>query len=200
MIPQISVAAPGYYAEAGPKRQQCECPASSQAGGRFAVEIAGQRAKSAPIPSPAAGAPMTDLSAFPIGRRGPAAHPDRRQLYALNTPNGVKVSIMLEETGPRLRSAHLVDIGKDRAGTSEFLSLNPNGKIPAILDPMAGRGAAGPVRVRRDPESIWPTRPTVPRPRRAALSDDPVADVADGRIGSDVRPGRLLPQIRRPRL
>ena len=77
---------------------------------------------------------MADLSAFPITRRWPAAHPDRLQLYSLNTPNGVKVSIMLEETGLPYE-AHLVDITKDESWTPEFLSLNPNGKIPAILDP-----------------------------------------------------------------
>jgi GST-like protein len=77
---------------------------------------------------------MTDLSAFPITRRWPAEHPDRLQLYSLNTPNGVKASIMLEETGLPYEP-HLVDIGKNETWTSEFLSLNPNGKIPAIVDP-----------------------------------------------------------------
>ena len=77
---------------------------------------------------------MADLSAFPITRRWPAQHPDRLQLYSLNTPNGVKASIMLEETGLPYE-AHFVDIGKDETWGPEFLSLNPNGKIPAILDP-----------------------------------------------------------------
>lgn len=77
---------------------------------------------------------MGDLSRFLINGRWPAQHPDRIQLYSLNTPNGVKVSIMLEETGLPYE-AHLVDIGKDESWTPEFLSLNPNGKIPAILDP-----------------------------------------------------------------
>jgi GST-like protein len=77
---------------------------------------------------------MADLSAFPITRRWPAEHPDRIQLYSLPTPNGVKVSIMLEETGLPYEP-HLVDINKDDSHTAEFLSLNPNGKIPAILDP-----------------------------------------------------------------
>jgi GST-like protein len=77
---------------------------------------------------------MTDLSAFPITRRWPAEHPDRLQLYSLNTPNGVKVSIMLEETGLPYEP-HLVDIAKNETWTEEFLSLNPNGKIPAIIDP-----------------------------------------------------------------
>jgi len=77
---------------------------------------------------------MTDLSAFPITRRWPALHPDQLQLYSLPTPNGVKVSIMLEEIGLPYE-AHLVDIMKNESATPEFLSLNPNGKIPAILDP-----------------------------------------------------------------
>jgi GSH-dependent disulfide-bond oxidoreductase len=77
---------------------------------------------------------MTDLSAFPITKRWPAKHPERLQLYSLPTPNGVKVSIMLEETGLPYE-VHLVDFGKNDQTTPEFLSLNPNGKIPAILDP-----------------------------------------------------------------
>ncbi len=77
---------------------------------------------------------MTDISAFPITRRWPAKHPDRLQFYSLPTPNGVKVSIMLEETGLPYE-AHLVDFNKRDQHTREFLSLNPNGKIPAILDP-----------------------------------------------------------------
>jgi GST-like protein len=82
---------------------------------------------------------MTDLSAFPITRRWPAQHPDRLQLYSLNTPNGVKVSIMLEEIGLPYE-AHRVEIGKNESWTPEFLSLNPNGKIPAILDPKGPGG------------------------------------------------------------
>lgn len=77
---------------------------------------------------------MADLSAFPVTKRWPPAHPDRLQLYSLNTPNGVKVSIMLEETGLPYE-AHFIDISDDETWTPEFLSLNPNGKIPAILDP-----------------------------------------------------------------
>ncbi|MET3762544.1 glutathione binding-like protein [Sphingomonas sp. UYEF23] len=77
---------------------------------------------------------MPDLSAFPITKRWPAQHPERLQLYSLPTPNGVKVSIMLEETGLPYEP-HLVDFAKDDQKTPEFESLNPNGKIPAILDP-----------------------------------------------------------------
>lgn len=77
---------------------------------------------------------MSDLSVFPITRRWPAAHPDRIQLYSLPTPNGVKVSIMLEETGLPYEP-HTINIGQNETWTPEFLALNPNGKIPAIIDP-----------------------------------------------------------------
>src|SRR5262245_45368412 len=77
---------------------------------------------------------MADLSAFPINKRWPAKNPDIIQLYSLPTPNGVKVSIALEELGLAYEP-HLVDIGKNESWTAEFLSLNPNGKIPAIIDP-----------------------------------------------------------------
>jgi GST-like protein len=77
---------------------------------------------------------MTDLSAFPISARWPARHPDRIQLYSFPTPNGVKVSIALEELGLPYE-AHAVNISKNESWTPEFLSLNPNGKIPAIIDP-----------------------------------------------------------------
>lgn len=77
---------------------------------------------------------MTDLSAFPIARRWPAQHPDRLQLYSVPTPNGVKVSIALEEIGLPYEP-HAVNIMKNESWTPEFLSLNPNGKIPAIIDP-----------------------------------------------------------------
>jgi GSH-dependent disulfide-bond oxidoreductase len=77
---------------------------------------------------------MTDLSDFPISRRWPAQHPDRLQLYSLPTPNGVKVSIMLEEIALPYEP-HLVDIMKNESQTPEFVALNPNGKIPAIIDP-----------------------------------------------------------------
>ncbi|MFT4068966.1 glutathione binding-like protein [Paraburkholderia sp.] len=77
---------------------------------------------------------MADLSAFPITKKWPAEHPDRIQLYSLPTPNGVKVSIMLEETGLPYEP-HLVRFDTDDQMSPEFLSLNPNNKIPAILDP-----------------------------------------------------------------
>jgi GSH-dependent disulfide-bond oxidoreductase len=77
---------------------------------------------------------MADLSAFPITRRWPPKQPDRLQLYSLPTPNGVKVSIMLEEIGLPYEP-HTINIGQNESWTPEFLSLNPNGKIPAIIDP-----------------------------------------------------------------
>ena len=83
---------------------------------------------------------MPALTDFPITARWPGRHPDRIQLYSLDTPNGVKVSIMLEECGLAYEP-HLVDIGKGESRTPAFLSLNPNGKIPAIIDP-AGPGGA----------------------------------------------------------
>jgi GST-like protein len=79
-------------------------------------------------------ASAADLVAFPITRKWPAQHPDRIQLYSLPTPNGVKVSAMLEETGLPYE-AHLVNFASNDQLTPEFLSLNPNNKIPAILDP-----------------------------------------------------------------
>ena len=77
---------------------------------------------------------MARLSVFPITRRWPARDPRRLQLYSVPTPNGVKVSIMLEETGLPYEP-HLIDFGEGEQKSPEFLSLNPNGKIPAILDP-----------------------------------------------------------------
>jgi GST-like protein len=77
---------------------------------------------------------MGDLAAFPITKKWPAQHPDRIQLYSLPTPNGVKVSVMLEETGLPYE-AHAVRFDSNDQLSPEFLSLNPNNKIPAILDP-----------------------------------------------------------------
>ncbi len=82
---------------------------------------------------------MHALSDFPITKRWPAQFPDRLQLYSLPTPNGVKVSIMLEEVSLPYEP-HLVNFGKDDQKTPEFLSLNPNGKIPAIIDPQGPGG------------------------------------------------------------
>jgi len=77
---------------------------------------------------------MSDLSAFEITHRWPATRPDVLQLYSLPTPNGVKVSILLEEIGMPYE-VHRVGFENNDQLSPEFLSLNPNNKIPAILDP-----------------------------------------------------------------
>lgn len=79
------------------------------------------------------------LSDFPINSKWPARHPDRIQLYSLPTPNGVKASIMLEETGLPYEP-HLVDFATHDQLSPEFLSLNPNNKIPAMIDPAGPDG------------------------------------------------------------
>jgi GST-like protein len=82
---------------------------------------------------------MPDLSAFAITKKWPAQHPDRIQLYSAPTPNGVKVSIALEELGLPYEP-HLVAFADNDQTSPEFLSLNPNNKIPAILDPQGPGG------------------------------------------------------------
>ncbi len=82
---------------------------------------------------------MTDLSAFPITKKWPPKHPERLQLYSLPTPNGVKASIMLEETGLAYEP-HLVRFEANDQMSPEFLSRYPNNKIPAILDPNGPQG------------------------------------------------------------
>lgn len=77
---------------------------------------------------------MTDLSSFPIAQKWPAKDPSVIQLYSFPTPNGVKASIMLEETGLSYE-AHTVTLSDADVKSPEFLSLNPNNKIPAIIDP-----------------------------------------------------------------
>jgi GST-like protein len=95
---------------------------------------------------------MPDLSAFPITQRWPGSHSDRLQLYAEPTPKGVKVSIMLEETGLTYEP-HLIDISNNESNDPAFVSLNPNGRIPAIIDPggpdgrpIARRASSSPLR------------------------------------------------------
>jgi GST-like protein len=83
---------------------------------------------------------MTDLARYPITRKWPAQHPERIQLYSVPTPNGVKVSILLEEAALPYE-AHLVRFDSNDQLSPEFLSLNPNNKIPAILDPNGPDGA-----------------------------------------------------------
>ncbi len=85
---------------------------------------------------------MADLSAFPITKRWPAKDPDVIQLYAYPTPNGIKVSIALEEMGLAYEP-HLVTLSDSDVRSPEFLSLNPNNKIPAIIDPNGPEGPIG---------------------------------------------------------
>ena len=87
---------------------------------------------------------MSDLTAFPITARWPLRTPGAIQLYSLPTPNGVKVSIALEEMG-LIYDAHLVDFASDDQMSPAFLSLNPNNKIPAIIDPDGPGGAPLPL-------------------------------------------------------
>ena len=79
------------------------------------------------------------LADFPVTRKWPAKYPDRIQLYSLPTPNGVKVSIALEELKLPYEP-HLVSFEKNDQTSPEFLSLNPNNKIPAIVDPAGPNG------------------------------------------------------------
>ncbi|WP_342069042.1 glutathione S-transferase family protein [Yoonia algicola] len=85
---------------------------------------------------------MANLSAFPITQRWPAKDPSVIQLYSFPTPNGVKVSIALEEMGLAYEP-HLVTLSDDDVKSDAFLSLNPNNKIPAIIDPNGPDGAIG---------------------------------------------------------
>jgi GSH-dependent disulfide-bond oxidoreductase len=77
---------------------------------------------------------------FPITGKWPPRHPDRIQLYSINSPNGVKASVMLEETGLPYEP-HLVRLDQKDQHSSEFRSLNPYAKIPAIIDPLGPNGA-----------------------------------------------------------
>src|SRR5690606_18294727 len=60
-------------------------------------------------------------------------------LYTWKTPNGRKISIMLEEVGLPYR-VHPVDIGNDEQFAPDFLKISPNNKIPAIVDPYGPDG------------------------------------------------------------
>ena len=87
---------------------------------------------------------MSNLDEFAITRRWPAKHPDRIQVYTLDTPNGVKIPIALEEMGVPYEAHRISFAGNDQM-TPEFLSLNPNNKIPAIIDPNGPGGAPLPL-------------------------------------------------------
>src|SRR5215470_19793389 len=93
----------------------------------------------------------------PIFTRWPAQYPDRLQLFSLPTPNGVKVGIMLEETGLTYEP-HRIDIMAGENNDPAFLALNPNGKIPAIYDPNGPSGAPLGYSNRARSSSILPTR------------------------------------------
>ncbi|HOZ33458.1 MAG TPA: glutathione S-transferase N-terminal domain-containing protein [Tabrizicola sp.] len=82
---------------------------------------------------------MSTLGDFPITSRWPPRDPQAIQLYSLPTPNGVKVSIALEEMGLPY-DPHLVDFARNDQTSPAFLSLNPNNKIPAIIDPQGPGG------------------------------------------------------------
>jgi GST-like protein len=85
---------------------------------------------------PESSAPLTS---FPITRKWPPQHPERIQLYSLPTPNGIKVAVMLEETGLPYEP-HLVSFERNEQLSPEFRSLNPNNKIPALIDPDGPEG------------------------------------------------------------
>jgi len=101
---------------------------------------------------------MNDLSAYPITGKWLPRHPDRLQLYSLPTPNGVKVSIALEEIGLAYE-AHRVAFDRGDQKSAEFTSLNPYQKIPAILDPNGPGGRPLGCSSRARSCSISPTRP-----------------------------------------
>lgn len=83
---------------------------------------------------------MIDLSSFPITQKWPARNPEAIQFYSFPTPNGIKVSVALEELG-LVYEPHRVTLVDANVKSSEFLSLNPNNKIPAIIDPHGPDGA-----------------------------------------------------------
>ena len=137
---------------------------------------------------------MADLSAFPVARRWPARHPDRIQLYSFPTPNGVKVSIALEELGLPYE-AHLVDLTKNETHAPEFLALNPNGKIPAIIDPDGpGKQPLALFEFGRHPGlSGGQDRPADAGRGGGALRDPAVGVLPDGVCRPNVRAVRILP-------
>ena len=139
---------------------------------------------------------MNKLDAFPISKKWPAQHPDRIQLYSLNTPNGVKASIMLEETGLPYEP-HLVRFDANDQTSPEFLSLNPNNKIPAIIDPH-GPGdeplplfESGAILIYLADKS----GAFLPQGGTRPLSHDPVAHVSNGRSRADVRASGIFQQV-----
>ena len=141
---------------------------------------------------------MADLSAFPITRRWPAAHPDRLQLYSLPTPNGVKVSIMLEEIGLPYE-AHLVDFGKDDQKTAGIPVAQSERQDPGdSRSRRPRRQTARPVRIRRDPAiPRREDRTSCCRRTRRSAGRPSSGCISRWARRADVRAGRLLPQVRR---
>mgnify|MGYP002527068158 CR=1 FL=1 len=94
---------------------------------------------------------MCSSDLLPVGK-----HP--LQLYSLATPNGVKVTVMLEEllalghTGAEY-DAYLINIGDGDQFGSGFVALNPNSKIPALLDRSTKRSEER--RVGKECRSRW---------------------------------------------
>jgi len=136
---------------------------------------------------------MSQLSDFPITEKWPARHPERLQLYSLPTPNGIKVSILLEELGLAYEP-HLVSFEQNDQTSPAFLSLNPNNKIPAILDPDGPDGKPLALFESGAICCTWRKDGQVPAAGRgSALRNDTMADVPDGRYRPHVWPGGLLP-------
>lgn len=77
---------------------------------------------------------MPTLTDHPINAFRPAENPDVLQLYSFPTPNGIKVSALLEELGVPYE-AHTISIMRDDQFNPGFLAINPNNKIPALIDP-----------------------------------------------------------------
>ncbi len=141
---------------------------------------------------------MKDLASFPVTRKWPPRFPERLQLYSLPTPNGVKVSVMLEETGLPYEP-HLVSFETNDQNSPEFRALNPYSKIPAILDPDGPGGRPLPL-FESGAILVYLAEKSgqfLPQGAGAALRDAAVADVPDGRHRPDVRPARVLPSLRR---
>ena len=120
------------------------------------------------------------------------------QLYTWGTPNGKKVSIMLEEIGMPYE-VYPINFGKETSSKPEYLAINPNNKIPSIIDPEGPGGkpftlfesGAILMYLAEKTGKLWPAD------LRQRYTGDPVADVSDGRSGTDVRPGQLFLSARR---
>ena len=137
---------------------------------------------------------MIDLSDFPITRKWPAKFPDRIQLYSLPSPNGVKVSIMLEETGLAYEP-HRVSFATNDQKSPEFPSLNPNKKIPAIIDPNGPGNKPLPL-FESGAILLYLAEKSgqfIPAGQGGPSPGDPMAHVPDELHRSDVRPGWIFP-------